>query len=47
MSKRDLQLVWVLRKFLQPMGLVESMEFLLEKMEGTKNNGEFLDSMNR
>lgn len=47
MSKRDLQLVWVLRKFLQPMGLVESMEFLLEKMEGTKNNAEFLDSMNR
>ena len=46
MSKRDLQLVWVLRKFLQPMGLVESMEFLLEKMEGTKNNAEFLDSMN-
>jgi transcription termination factor Rho len=47
MNKRDLQLVWVLRKFLQPMGLVESVEFLLEKMEGTKNNGEFLDSMNR
>ena len=47
MSKRDLQLIWILRKFLQPMGLVESMEFLLEKMEGTKNNGEFLDSMNR
>jgi len=47
MSKRDLQLVWILRKFLQPMGIVESMEFLLEKMEGTKNNAEFLDSMNR
>ncbi|MEA2109257.1 MAG: transcription termination factor Rho [Pseudomonadota bacterium] len=46
MSKRDLQLVWILRKFLQPMGIVESMEFLLEKMEGTKNNAEFLDSMN-
>ena len=47
MSKRDLQLVWILRKFLQPMGVVESMEFLMEKMEGTKNNAEFLDSMNR
>ncbi len=47
MSKQDLQLVWILRKFLQPMGGVESMEFLLEKMEGTKNNAEFLDSMKR
>ncbi len=47
MNQRDLQLVWILRKFLQPMGVVESMEFLLEKMEGTKNNAEFLDSMNQ
>ncbi|MBW1646008.1 MAG: transcription termination factor Rho [Deltaproteobacteria bacterium] len=47
MDPRDLQRVWILRKFLQPMGVVESMEFLLEKMEGTKNNAEFLDSMNR
>ncbi len=46
MSPQDLQRVWILRKFLQPMSVVEGMEFLLEKMKGTKNNAEFLDSMN-
>jgi transcription termination factor Rho len=28
------------------MSVVEGMEFLLEKMKGTKNNADFLDSMN-
>ncbi len=46
MDSQDLQRVWILRKFLQPMNVVEGMEFLLEKMKGTKNNAEFLDSMN-
>ena len=46
MSPQDLQRVWILRKFLQPMSVVEGMEFLLEKMKGTKNNADFLDSMN-
>ncbi len=39
--------VWILRKLLSPLTSVDSMEFLLEKMEGTKSNQEFLDSMSR
>ncbi len=46
MDPQDLQRVWILRKFIQPMNVVEAMEFLLEKMKGTKNNADFLDSMN-
>ena len=43
----DLNRIWLLRKVLQPMNTVESMEFLLEKMRTTKNNRDFLDSMNQ
>ncbi|MDQ7837619.1 MAG: transcription termination factor Rho [Thermodesulfobacteriota bacterium] len=43
----DLNRVWILRKLLSPLNPVDTMEFLLEKMEGTKNNAEFLNSMNR
>ena len=43
----DLNRIWLLRKVLQPMNTVESVEFLLEKMHATKNNREFLDSMNQ
>ncbi|MBN2809830.1 MAG: transcription termination factor Rho [Deltaproteobacteria bacterium] len=46
MDPQDLQRVWILRKFIQQMNVVEGMEFLLEKMKGTKNNADFLDSMN-
>ncbi len=45
-NPQDLQRIWILRKFLQPMSVIEGMEFLLEKMKGTKNNADFLDSMN-
>ena len=38
--------VRVLRRLLQPLDVVESMEFLLDKMEGTESNEEFLESMN-
>ena len=37
--------VWILRKLLSPLNPVDSMEFLLDKMKGTKTNREFLDSM--
>jgi transcription termination factor Rho len=37
---------WILRKLLAPLNPVDSMEFLLEKIKGTVNNKEFLDSMN-
>ncbi|EFL52059.1 transcription termination factor Rho [Solidesulfovibrio fructosivorans JJ]] len=39
--------VWILRKLLAPMSPIDSMEFLLDKMRGTKNNREFLDLMNK
>jgi transcription termination factor Rho len=38
--------VWILRKLLSPLNSVDSLEFLLEKMSGTKNNKEFLQAMN-
>ncbi|MBN8706574.1 MAG: transcription termination factor Rho [Bacteroidetes bacterium] len=42
----DLNRIWILRKILSDMNPVEAMEFLLEKMRGTKSNKEFLRSMN-
>jgi transcription termination factor Rho len=39
--------VWVLRKVLNPLSVVDSMEFLLGKFKETKTNKEFLDSMNQ
>jgi transcription termination factor Rho len=47
LDRSDLNRIWLLRKVLQPMNTVESMEFLLEKMQATKNNRDFLDSMNQ
>jgi transcription termination factor Rho len=45
-DKGTLSKMWVLRRILMPMGTNDSMEFLLDKLKGTKNNGEFFDSMN-
>ncbi|MBD3376921.1 transcription termination factor Rho [candidate division KSB1 bacterium] len=42
----ELNRVWILRKLLAEMSTVEAMEFLLNRMEGTKSNKQFLDSMN-
>jgi transcription termination factor Rho len=42
----ELNRVWILRKFLSDFSTVEAMEFLTEKMRGTKSNKEFLRSMN-
>jgi transcription termination factor Rho len=42
----ELNRVWILRKFLSDFSTVEAMEFLTEKMRGTKTNKEFLRSMN-
>ncbi|MFO7862152.1 MAG: transcription termination factor Rho [Desulfosalsimonas sp.] len=38
--------VWILRKLLSPLNPIDSLEFLLDKMKGTKTNKEFLDAMN-
>jgi transcription termination factor Rho len=46
-DKDDLNRMWVLRKVLNPLTTVESMEFLLEKLKQTKTNRDFLDSMNK
>ena len=39
--------VWILRKVLSPLGSMEAMEFLMDKIAGTKTNQEFMQSMNR
>ncbi len=42
----ELQRVWILRKFMAYMNSIEAMDFLQNKMKGTRNNEEFLISMN-
>ncbi|MCD4813121.1 transcription termination factor Rho [bacterium] len=42
----DLARIWLLRKVLNPISMVEAMELLLDKMGKTKNNKAFLDAMN-
>ena len=39
--------VWVLRKLLHPLNVLDTMEFLIDKMQGTKTNRDFLESMNK
>lgn len=46
-TPEELQKVWILRRILQPMGVVESMEFLLDKMRRCKTNAEFFKFMNQ
>jgi transcription termination factor Rho len=44
--KDVLQKTYVLRRILNPMGAQDAIEFLLDKLRQTKNNGEFFQSMN-
>ena len=46
LDKGMLSKTYVLRRILAPMGTVDAIEFLLEKLRTTKNNGEFFESMN-
>ncbi|WP_296703191.1 transcription termination factor Rho [Algoriphagus sp.] len=46
MDKEEMQRVWILRKLMSDMTAQESMEFLLQRMKGTRDNAEFLISMN-
>ncbi|GAB3851113.1 hypothetical protein GCM10028822_17420 [Hymenobacter terrigena] len=46
MSKDELNRVWVLRKFMSDMTATEAMEFLKDRIKGTKDNEEFLLAMN-
>jgi len=45
-DKATLSKMYVLRRILQPMGVVDAIEFLLSKLKDTKNNQDFFDSMN-
>ena len=45
MDAADLSRIWVLRKVLNPLSPVESMELLLEKLSKTKSNADFLNSL--
>ncbi len=44
-DEADLHRIWILRKLLAPLTPVDSMEFFLEKIKGTSDNKDFLDSM--
>ena len=46
-EKSDLDRIWVLRKVLASLNVVEAMEFLFDKMEKFKNNEEFLHMMDK
>ncbi len=47
MTEKELSRVWLLRKVLNELSVVEAMEFLLERLRKTENNEEFLDTMNQ
>jgi len=45
LDERELSRVWILRKVLSEMNVIEAMEFLLDKIKSTKSNKDFLDLM--
>lgn len=45
LAEEDLQRIWLLRKVLAPLNPIDAMEWLLDKMRGSKSNKEFLDMM--
>jgi len=46
-DKGRLSKMWVLRRILMPMGVVDAMEFLIDKLKHSKNNDDFFSSMNQ
>ena len=46
MEKSTLSKMWVLRRILNPMGTVDAMEFLVDKLKYSKTNNDFFDAMN-
>lgn len=46
-DKDTLSKMWVLRRILHPMGAIDSMEFLIDKMKDSKNNADFFETMNK
>jgi len=47
MDPEELQKTWILRKFIHSMDEIEAVEFLLGRLQQTKTNNEFFDSMKR
>jgi len=47
LTPEELNRIWVLRKLLSSLNPVDTMEFLLDKMRGTRDNKDFMDSMHR
>jgi transcription termination factor Rho len=47
LGKKTLSRMWILRKLLNEMNVVEAMEFLQERMRRSKTNEEFLDTMSQ
>ncbi|MCK4578513.1 MAG: transcription termination factor Rho, partial [Candidatus Marinimicrobia bacterium] len=45
LSRKDLSRIWILRRLLNDMNPVEAIEFLLDRLQRTKDNREFLDTM--
>ena len=45
MDPLTLNRVWILRQLLHPLNVVDSMEFMLDKISKTESNAEFLESM--
>ncbi|MFB0515297.1 MAG: transcription termination factor Rho, partial [Candidatus Neomarinimicrobiota bacterium] len=45
LTRKDLARIWILRRLLNDMSVVEAMEFLLDRLQRTKSNREFLDAM--
>ena len=46
-DKGTLSKMWVLRRILMPMGVVDAVEFLLDKLKSSKNNNDFFSAMNQ
>lgn len=44
-TPEELQKMWILRKFIHPMGEIEAMEFLIDKLSRSKTNEEFFQAM--
>ena len=45
-DKGTLSKMWVLRRVLMPMGVVDAMEFLIDKLKSSKTNADFFEAMN-
>jgi transcription termination factor Rho len=46
-ARESLNRIWILRKLLSQLNAVEAMEFIVDKIQGTKDNNDFLTSMSQ